>query len=100
MRAIWRYSSRQRSQVFLIYVFEVRAIFQPDLYLICGTNRHQQIAFEFQIRLSLLAEAFGKIRTDRFAGSPHLIGETAKLFDLWEFQRRQMQIERDLHMLV
>ena len=78
---------------FLIEVFEIRAISQPNLHLIGRTNRHQEIALEFQIRLSLLAEAFGKIRTDRFAGSPHLIGKTTKLFDLWEFQRRLMQID-------
>jgi hypothetical protein len=61
---------------FLIEVFEIRAIAQPNLHLIGRTNRHQEIALEFQIRLSLLAETFGKVRTDRFAGSPHMIGKT------------------------
>ena len=79
----------------LINVFQVRAIFQPDLHLICRTYRHQKIALELQIGLPLLAEAFGKIRTDRFAGSPNLIGKTTKLFDLWKPQRRLMQIERN-----
>src|SRR6476646_3310926 len=79
----------------LIDVFKVRTVLQPNLHLVRRTNRHQQIALELQIRLPLLTETFGKICTDRFAGSPNLIGETTKLFDLGKLQRRLMQVERN-----
>src|ERR1700731_2309740 len=34
----------------LINVFQIRAVFQPDLHLVGRTNRHHQIAFEFSVR--------------------------------------------------
>ena len=34
---------------FLINVFEVRAVFQPDLHLVRRANRHQKIALELRV---------------------------------------------------
>jgi hypothetical protein len=70
---------------FLIYVFQIRAIFQPHLHLVGRTNRHQKIAFELRSRPSPLAVTFGDVSADRFARSPDLIGETV-LLDSWKLQ--------------
>src|SRR5262249_22981551 len=79
---------------FLIDIFQVRAVSQPDLHLACRTNRHQQIAFELGARPTLLAETVGNISANRFTRAADLIRQPV-LLDLWKLQRRPMQIERD-----
>ena len=48
---------------------------------------------ELDARLTLLAEPFGNVGTDRFRRSPDLIGQR-KLLDPWKLQARPMHLQR------
>jgi hypothetical protein len=56
-------------------IAEIAGIKDPDLHFVGRARCHHQKTIELGSRLTLLAESFGNIGTDRFRGAPDLISQ-------------------------
>src|SRR6185312_6797828 len=57
----------------LLDITEIGAVAQPELHLVTAADRGRQVSPILRRRMTLLGEAFGQIRADRFRGPAELI---------------------------
>src|SRR5438105_1604858 len=74
-------------------IAEITSVKGPYLHLVGRADRHHDKAMELGARLTLLAEPFGNIGTDRFRRSPDLIGQR-ELLDPREFEAHPVHLQR------